>query len=115
VLAWHHVGRIAAAALAAAAFVLAAADPVLAAEHVVEIRDYKFLPPLLKIAPGDTVRWVNRERRTSHSLLFKAEGLPESARLFPEESWTRRFAAPGAYPYTCGPHPEMNGQIDVAE
>lgn len=111
----RQAGRIAAAALAAAAFILAAADPVLAAEHAVEIRDYKFVPAVLKVAPGDTVRWVNREKRTSHSVLFKAEGLPESERLFPDESWTRQFVAPGTYPYTCGPHPEMNGRIDVVE
>lgn len=112
---WRHVGRIAAAALAAAAFALAAADPVLAAEHAVEIRDYTFQPAALRIKTGDTVRWVNREKRASHSVLFKAEGLPESERLFPDESWTRRFDAPGSYPYTCGPHPEMHGQIEVVE
>lgn len=112
---WRHVGRIAAAALAAVAFALAAADPVLAAEHVVEIRDYKFVPPTLRIKAGDTVRWVNREKRTSHSVLFKTAGLPESQRFFPDESWSWRFDAPGQYPYTCEPHPEMHGQIEVLE
>lgn len=92
----------------------AGALPLSAAEQVVEIRDYQFWPKTLQIKVGDTVRWVNREKRTSHSVLFPVLSL-ESERLFPDESWTRRFAAAGSYPYRCGPHPEMSGQIEVSE
>lgn len=92
-----------------------AAAPAVAAEHVVEIRDYKFLPQLLRIQTGDAVRWINREKRTSHSVLFKDAATLESERLFPDESWVRKFDLPGRYPYTCGPHPEMSGQIEVAD
>lgn len=108
-------GRIAVAAMTATAFAMAAADPLLAAEHVVEIRAYQFQPPSLRIQPGDTVRWINREKRTSHSVLFKGETTLESERFFPDESWSRRFDVPGTYPYTCGPHPEMSGLIEVTE
>lgn len=80
-----------------------------AAEHVVEIRDYRFQPQVLRIKAGDTVRWVNREKRTSHSVLL--QGQPESERLFPDESWTRAFDTNGTFEYRCGPHPEMTGTI----
>ncbi|CAB1367831.1 cupredoxin domain-containing protein [Denitratisoma oestradiolicum] len=86
---------------------------VLAAEVEIGIADYRFDHPIVKIAPGDTVRWVNKEKRTSHSVFFFAESL-ESERLFPGETWSRRFDVPGIYPYRCGPHPEMQGEVMVA-
>ncbi|MGE5027963.1 MAG: plastocyanin/azurin family copper-binding protein [Betaproteobacteria bacterium] len=87
------------------------------AGEVVEVRIEKmeFAPQLVKIKPGTTVKWVNHEKRTNHSILFEKEGLPESDRLFPGESWQRTFDKPGAYPYVCGPHPDMTGVVEVAE
>jgi plastocyanin len=79
----------------------------------VSIADYRFAPAEVRIRPGDTVKWINREKRTSHSVLFA--GQPESERLFPDEAWQRTFAKPGTYPYTCGPHPEMKGVVYVAD
>ncbi len=87
-----------------------AAEPV-----VVEIKEYKFQPATVTVKVGTTVKWVNKERRTSHSIWFKDEGLPESERFFPEESWQRTFDKPGTYQYTCGPHPEMLGTVVVVE
>jgi plastocyanin len=81
----------------------------------VRIEGYKFLPPEVTIRSGDSVRWVNGEKRTSHSVLFPAEGGRESERLFPDESWQRQFTKPGRYEYTCGPHPEMKGVVIVVD
>lgn len=102
--------------LATATILMAGAGvlPLRAAEQLVEISGYQFQPRVLQIKVGDTVRWVNREKRTSHSVLFPSLSL-ESERMFPDESWTRRFDAAGSYPYRCGPHPEMSGQIEVSE
>ena len=87
------------------------------AENVLEVRieGYKYLPAEVSIKAGDSVRWVNQEKRTSHSVVFPAEGGLESERMFPEESWQRRFDKPGRYIYHCGPHPEMTGVVLVAE
>ncbi|UCV22038.1 plastocyanin/azurin family copper-binding protein [Ferribacterium limneticum] len=87
------------------------------AENVAEVRieGYKYLPAEVSIKAGDSVRWTNHEKRTSHSVVFPAEGGLESERMFPEESWQRRFDKPGRYPYHCGPHPEMEGVVLVAE
>ena len=84
-----------------------------AAEHVVSIRDSLFVPASLTIRAGDTVRWVNDEKRTSHSVLFPGSPSLESERMMPEEAWSRRFDTPGNFPYTCGPHPHMLGAIEV--
>lgn len=107
----------------AAAPVLARAQPAAAPSApasavggpVVEVTilDYRFNPPQLSIKAGTTVRWLNHEKRTTHSVLFTGAGGFESERFFPGESWQRRFDTPGRYEYTCGPHPEMKGLIDV--
>jgi plastocyanin len=81
----------------------------------VSIEKYLFTPPEVHIRTGDTVKWVNREKRTSHSVVFPQEGGRESERMFPDESWERRFTQPGRYPYTCGPHPEMKGVVIVGD
>lgn len=81
----------------------------------VSIEQMKFVPQTVKVKPGTTVKWVNREKRNNHSILFEREGLPESERFFPGESWQRTFSKPGIYPYVCGPHPEMTGVVEVAE
>jgi plastocyanin len=81
----------------------------------VGIRDYKFAPAELKVKAGTTVKWTNNEKRASHSVLFTGPDGYESERLFPGESWQRTFDKPGVYAYTCGPHPEMKGRIEVTE
>lgn len=81
----------------------------------VSIADYRFQPAEVRIKSGDTVRWINREKRTSHSVLFPGETSLESERLFPDESWERTFPTAGSFPYHCGPHPEMTGTVIVAD
>ena len=98
----------------ALAFSLLAISPVHAQQTVeVVIQNYRFEPAEVRIRAGDTVRWINREKRTSHSVLFSSNQGGESERFFPEETWQRRFDAPGSYAYSCGPHPEMKGLVEV--
>lgn len=90
------------------------AGPALAQQTVeVTILGYRFSPQEVRIKAGDTVKWINREKRTSHSVLFPAENGLESERMFPDESWRRKFTQPGSYGYRCGPHEEMKGSIVV--
>ncbi|OAN51088.1 plastocyanin [Paramagnetospirillum marisnigri] len=104
-------GRAILMGLAAALLVAA---PGWAGETVrVGMERMQFVPKLVKVKPGTTVEWVNDEKRTSHSVLFEKEGLAESDRLFPGESWKRTFDKPGLYPYVCGPHREMTGVVEV--
>ncbi|WP_341645241.1 cupredoxin domain-containing protein [Thauera sp. SDU_THAU2] len=83
-----------------------------AAEHEVRIVQYAYTPAELTIKAGDTVTWINDEKRVSHSVLFRGSG-EESERFFPGERWSRKFEQAGRYEYTCGPHPEMKGLIVV--
>jgi len=81
----------------------------------VSIIKMAFEPPHVQIKPDTTVKWINNEKRNNHSVYFEKEGLAESDRLFPEESWQRTFDKPGLYPYRCGPHPEMTGVVEVVK
>jgi len=80
--------------------------------HVL-MHKYTFCPPQLTVAKGTTVRFVNVDKRTSHSVWFKESGQAESDRLFPVEFWEETFLEPGRYPYLCGPHWEQNGMKGV--
>ena len=83
---------------------------------IVKLHKYNFCPANLTVKAGTTVRWINVDRRTSHSVWLKQAGLAESDRLFPEEIWQHTFNESGAYPYLCGPHWEgedMRGHVIV--
>lgn len=96
---------------------LSFAPAAVAANGVVEVKieNYKFDPPERKVKVGTTVKWVNNEKRASHSVIWLGPGGFESERLFPGESYQRTFDRPGTYPYSCGPHPEMKGLVVVTE
>jgi len=84
---------------------------------IVLMYDYHFCPDDLAVKPGTTVRWVNVDKRTSHSVWFRDDGKEESVRLFPEEhvDITADFSV-GEHTYYCGPHWEsegMKGQLKV--
>ena len=53
---------------------------------VVLMYKYKFCPEKLEVPIGTTVRWVNVDKRTSHSVLIKDSDTPESERLFPKKT-----------------------------
>ncbi len=101
-------------ALLAGLMAPAARADVLGSTVEVVIDNFRFEPAAVTIHAGDTVRWINREKRTSHSVLFPGKPSLESDRLFPDESWQRRFDTVGDFPYTCGPHPDMKGVVHVA-
>ncbi len=81
---------------------------------VVKMYKYTFCPPQARVKPGTTVRWVNVDKRTSHSVWFRDAGREESERIFPdpEEKVEMTFdLPPGEYPYLCGPHWQAEGMV----
>ncbi len=85
---------------------------------IVKLYKYNFCPANLTVKPGTEVRWINVDRRTSHSVWLKQAGLAESERFFPEEIWRHTFTEAGNYPYLCGPHwkdEDMRGLVKVAK
>ena len=87
-----------------------------AAEPVVEIRDCRLQSPALRVKPGDSVRWVSREKPTGHSVLFSGSSGLESDRMFPDESCVvATLRSDRQLSFCCGPHPEMSGVVEVLE
>ena len=82
----------------------------------VEILKFAFNPQTVTIKVGDTVRWVNQEKRQYHSIWFEESGEEEPADyFFPGESFERSFDKAGTINYRCGPHEKMTGVIIVKE
>jgi len=78
---------------------------------VVTMYKYRFCPAQITVPVGTTVRWVNVDKRTSHSVIVPGE--PESVRAFPEESIEFTFLTAGDQQYLCGPHWETRDMIGM--
>jgi len=87
-------------------------------DHIVLMYKYTFCPPELDAKLGETITWVNVDKRTSHSFWFIDLGEAESDRLFPEEAGSFTVNAVGSHRVLCGPHwesDEMIGVVNVTE
>ena len=69
--------------------------PVQAGEVEVTIEKYEFHPPEITIKKGETVRWVNKEKRQYHSVWFEGVDTLAPEYFFPDESYERTFDQPG--------------------
>ena len=83
-------------------------DPV-----TVTIHDDAFDPAQLDIAPGTTVTWVNNDDEV-HTVTAD-DGLFNSGRLDPGDSYSVWFDGSGTVAYHCEPHPHMTGSVVVGE
>ncbi|WP_196140178.1 plastocyanin/azurin family copper-binding protein [Aliikangiella sp. G2MR2-5] len=81
----------------------------------VSILKYQFIPQVIVIKPGQTVRWTNQEKRQYHSVWFEKSGEPEPDYFFPDETYEKVFKESGEFDYRCGPHPEMIGKVIVKQ
>jgi len=82
---------------------------------VVEIKGFKFNPQEVTIKVGDTVQWINKEKRGYHNAWFESMGDPEPEYMFPDDTYDKTFTASGDFPYHCVPHPEMTGIVHVTQ
>jgi plastocyanin len=96
---------------AAVVLAVAAACARTPTEHRVEIRGLRFEPPEIRIARGDTIRWINHDivphTATAADSSWDSAGVPSGGEyaLVP----TRR----GTLRYACAYHPDMTGRIVV--
>jgi plastocyanin len=83
--------------------------------ETIEVQVYKkkFIPAEISINEGDTVRWVNKEKRQYHNVWFEASGEEEPQYFFPGETYEKTFNKAGEFDYRCGPHPKMIGRVSV--
>lgn len=81
--------------------------------NAVELSQFAFNPPVIKVSKGTTVTWTNRDN-VPHTVAASA-GSFRSGLLQPGQSWSFTFDRPGTFSYFCEPHPWMQGQIIVEE
>ena len=102
--------------LAAVAIAVAATSPARAGELAqVTIAQNRFIPAQVSVKSGTTVRWTNAERRTGHAIVISGPAGAPSGLIAPGQSWQHTFDQPGLYQYSCIPHPEMKGVVEVTE
>ena len=70
-----------------------------------------FKPQTVVIHVGDCVRWVN-VHGIEHSVLALDRSF-YTGEIKPGSSGVIEFKKPGVYPYMCGPHPPMRGEVIV--
>lgn len=79
---------------------------------VVLMYKHTFCPVQMTVKQGTSVRFLNVDKRTTHSFWFRDAGRPESDRYFPGEGATMVMDfAPGEHTYLCGPHWENEGMV----
>lgn len=77
----------------------------------VSINNFAFEPAQLTVSVGQSVRWVNNDG-APHGIAFK-DGAPGMDLMLPGQSFSRTFAKPGVYDYTCAVHPYMTARVTV--
>ena len=91
------------------AVALAFAQPVLAADHAVEIKGMKFNPAALEVAAGDTVTFTNADSAPHTATAI--DGSFDTGKLAKGKSATVTIAAAGAFDYKCAIHAMMKGTV----
>ncbi|MBI4016178.1 MAG: cupredoxin family copper-binding protein [Candidatus Aenigmarchaeota archaeon] len=81
------------------------------ADFTVTIKNFKFVPDMLTVKEGQTIKWVN-EDDAIHTVEANNNAFA-SPELFKGDSWTFTFNKKGAYEYICGIHPTMKGKVVV--
>ena len=103
--------RFAPAVLAAALIALPAASPS-APAATVHIRDFAYVPAVVRVHAGDRVVFVNDDDEP-HTVTA-ADGSFDSGGLDRAQRWEHVFTVAGRYAYRCEMHPMMAGTVVVA-
>ena len=85
-------------------------EPAAPRTATVDIREFKYAPPTVRVAAGGTVTFVNRDR-ASHTAT--ARGGFDTGRLKRGESKPVRVGDAGSVEYLCSFHPYMKAVVEV--
>src|SRR5437899_5494115 len=82
--------------------------------YVVAIENFGFHPDSIAVPVGATVTWVNCEPNGTESHTTTSNtGVWCSSDIKPGARFSFKFAAQGAFPYHCTPHPFMTAKVIV--
>jgi plastocyanin len=117
------IGGALAAVLAAPAWVLAgpsvdhaqvaarATATATAGAPRIEIANHAFSLPMVTVAVGATVTWVNHDEDV-HTIISATDAFRSGA-LETDDAYSHTFTKPGVYRYFCSLHPLMTGAVVV--
>lgn len=96
---------------AASAFAALTGKDAGAEKNLVLMYKYRFCPAELRVKRGESVRYFNVDKRTSHSVWLKEAGREESERVFQEGvvEVSTIGLSDGRHSVLCGPHWERDG------
>ena len=77
----------------------------------VNIANFAYDPPTIKIKVGDTVTWTNKDN-VGHSATAD-DGTWDTGVLQQGKSGSAKFSKAGVFTYHCSVHPNMHGTIVV--
>ncbi len=85
-------------------------------EVTMDIKDFDFEKPNIKVKVGTKVTWTNVDS-ARHNVIIDGEGEEGlgSELLAKGESYSYTFTKVGMTMYLCEPHPYMKGMINVVE
>jgi plastocyanin len=92
---------------------LLGARPARADGTAVVINDFEFRPAELRIAPGTTVTWTNRDDSPHNVASAATPRLFRSRLMEAGESFAFTFDQPGRHDYYCALHPHLTGAVVV--
>lgn len=78
----------------------------------IAIAGFAFAPSTVEVAAGTTVVWTNRDG-AAHTVADAGAVFEESADLQNGDAFEFTYAEAGRYPYFCGIHQYMRGEIVV--
>lgn len=78
-----------------------------------EIINYAFTPPTIRIKTGTKVTWTNRDS-VKHNAIAD-DGSFKTELVGKDESVSVTFDKVGTFSYYCGPHPSMRGTVIVED
>jgi plastocyanin len=80
----------------------------------ITIRQFCFGPTILRVAPGETVTWINKDV-VPHTVVGANAVWGDFSTLKRHAQVTYRFIRSGVYPYVCTYHPGMVGAVVVGD
>lgn len=99
--------------LALTVLLVLATPAVAATTRTVTIKNIAFSKPTVRIAKGDTVRWLFRDSPSSHNVTSRGTRRFRSSASKLTGSYSVRFTKSGTYRYVCTIHPNMTGKVVV--
>jgi plastocyanin len=80
----------------------------------VDLRDACFTPMVVRIQPGQSVTWTNKDQM-AHTVTGAAFRWGSTDDLLIDQAVTFRFQTSGVFPYACLLHPGMVGSVVVGD